>query len=63
VVQRNLGHGSIAITLDLYGHLYPDEMDRWADRLGEIAEQMRPKNGQPADNGAADPSAATRSGL
>ena len=38
VVQ--LGHGSVAITLDLYGHPYPDEMDRWADRLGEIAERM-----------------------
>jgi integrase len=43
VVQRILGHASISITLDLYGHLYPDEMDTWADRLGEIAEQvMRP---------------------
>jgi integrase len=35
VVQRILGHGSIAITLDLYGHLYPDEMDTWATSLGE----------------------------
>jgi integrase len=43
VVQRILGHGSISITLDLYGHIYPDEMDIWADRLGELAEQaMRP---------------------
>ena len=34
-------------TLDLYGHLYPDEMDIWADRLGEIAsESMRPECGQ-----------------
>jgi integrase len=50
VVQRILGHGSIAVTLDLYGHLYPDEMDRWADRLGEIAEQMWPERGQSDDN-------------
>ncbi|MGW0229435.1 tyrosine-type recombinase/integrase [Actinopolymorpha singaporensis] len=26
VVQRILGHGSVMITMDLYGHLYPDEM-------------------------------------
>jgi integrase len=30
VVQRILGHASITITLDLYGHLYPEEMDNWA---------------------------------
>lgn len=44
VVQRILGHGSIAITLDLYGHLYPDEMDTWAvrlrgDRFGRVARE------------------------
>ena len=49
VVQRIRGHGSIAITLDLYPHLYPDEMDRWVDRLGEIAEQMWPERGQSDD--------------
>jgi integrase len=32
-----LGHASITMTLDLYGHLYPDEMDRWAARLSERA--------------------------
>ena len=41
--------GSIAITLDLYGQLYPDEMDRWADQLGEIAQQMWPERGQSDD--------------
>jgi hypothetical protein len=31
------GHASITTTLDpyLYGHLYPGEMDRWADRLNK----------------------------
>ncbi|MGH3344632.1 MAG: tyrosine-type recombinase/integrase [Carbonactinosporaceae bacterium] len=29
-LQIILGHSSITMTLDLYGHLYPDEMDRWA---------------------------------
>lgn len=46
VVQRILGHASITITLDLYGHLYPDEMDTWADRLGDIATEMWPERGQ-----------------
>jgi integrase len=54
VVQRILGHSSVAITLDLYGHLYPDEMDRWADRLGEIAERMRPECGQTGDHDGDD---------
>ena len=33
-----MGHASITTTLDLYGHLYPGEMDRYADRLGSAAE-------------------------
>ena len=33
-----MGHASITTTLDLYGHLYPGEMDRYADRLdGAVA--------------------------
>ena len=39
-------HASITTTLDLYGHLYPGEMDRYADRLDEVAKgdaaKMRP---------------------
>ena len=38
---------SITTTLDLYGHLYPGEMDRYTDRLDEAAgganaAKMRP---------------------
>jgi hypothetical protein len=32
-----MGHASITTTLDLYGHLYSGEMDRYADRLNEAA--------------------------
>ena len=32
-----MGHASITTTLDLYGHLYPGEMDRYADRLDSAA--------------------------
>jgi len=35
VLEIILGHASITMTLDLYGHLYPDEMDRWAELLSE----------------------------
>jgi integrase len=32
-VSRYLGHSSIQITMDRYGHLFPDEQDRLADAL------------------------------
>jgi hypothetical protein len=28
-----LGHSTIAVTMDRYGHLFPDELDRLADGL------------------------------
>ena len=37
MVQEILGHASITTTLDLYGHLYPGEMDRYAGLLGDAA--------------------------
>jgi hypothetical protein len=45
-----MGHASITTTLDLYGHLYPGEMDRYADRLDSAASdagkaKMRPDDG------------------
>ena len=47
MLQEIMGHASITTTLDLYGHLYPDEMDRYADRLDQVATnddaaKMRP---------------------
>lgn len=33
VVQRMLGHSSAAMTLDRYGHLFPDDLDAVADGL------------------------------
>ncbi|NGO67137.1 tyrosine-type recombinase/integrase [Streptomyces boncukensis] len=35
VVQTMLGHKSAVMTLDLYGHLWPDRLDEVADRLEE----------------------------
>ena len=47
MLQEILGHASITTTLDLYGHLYSGEMDRYADRLDQgaadaDAAKMRP---------------------
>jgi hypothetical protein len=33
VVQTMLGHKSATMTLDLYGHLFPDQLDDVADAL------------------------------
>ena len=42
MLQEIMGRASIATTLDLYGHLYPGDMDRYADRLGDAAEEADP---------------------
>ena len=48
MLQEIMGHASITTTLDLYAHLYPGDMDRYADHLGDAAEGrlIRPKSGQ-----------------
>jgi integrase len=35
-VQKMLGHKSATLTLDRYGHLYPDELQNVADRLDSL---------------------------
>jgi hypothetical protein len=47
VLQEIMGHTSITTTLDLYGHLYPGDMDRYADRLDSAAKDAdTAKSGQ-----------------
>ena len=36
VVQQMLGHATASMTLDLYGHLFPDQLNDVADRLDVI---------------------------
>jgi integrase len=36
VVQARLGHASAVETLDVYGHLWPDDEDRTRDALDEL---------------------------
>jgi integrase len=35
-IQVHLGHSTIQVTMDRYGHLFPDEMDRLADGLDMV---------------------------
>jgi hypothetical protein len=35
-IKRHLGHSSITVTMDLYGHLLPSEEDTIAERLDEM---------------------------
>jgi integrase len=50
-VQRQLGHASAAMTLDLYGHLYEDDLDALSDALDRryitatTPAQKRPQQG------------------
>ena len=41
-VSRQLGHSSIAITMDRYSHLYPEDQDRVAEALDEVAQAVQP---------------------
>jgi hypothetical protein len=43
-IQAQLGHSSIQVTLDLYGHLFPDDMDRLASQLDAAHEAASGQN-------------------
>lgn len=50
VVQQMLGHKSATMTLDLYGHLYADQLDELGNRLHEAATAAWANSrGLPAD--------------
>ena len=38
-VQNQLGHATASITLDTYGHLFPDELDALAGRLEDLHDR------------------------
>jgi integrase len=50
MLQEIMGHASITTTLDLYGHLYPGDMDRYADRLDNAAADARKAKTRPDDD-------------
>jgi integrase len=39
-IQSQLGHASATMTLDRYGHLWPDELDALSDALDAVAAQL-----------------------
>jgi integrase len=38
-IQAHLGHSSIQVTMDRYGHLFPDALEQLADRLDAARTQ------------------------
>jgi integrase len=54
MLQEIMGHASITTTLDLYGHLYPGEMDRYADRLDSAASDADEAKIRPDDEDEED---------
>jgi hypothetical protein len=51
MLQEIMGHASITTTLDLCGHLYPGEMDRYADRLDSAAGEAEAAKMRPVEDG------------
>ena len=49
MLQEIMGHASITTTLDLYGHLYPGDMDRYADRLDSAADEASKSKTRPGE--------------
>jgi hypothetical protein len=41
VVQRLLGHKTAVLTLDRYGHLFPDDLDAVATAFDSAADALR----------------------
>jgi hypothetical protein len=41
VVQRLLGHKTAVLTLDRYGHLFPDDLDAVANAFDSAADDLR----------------------
>ena len=53
MLQEIMGHASITTILDLCGHLYPGEMDRYAARLDDaagIADAAKMRPNEPTDD-------------
>jgi integrase len=51
LIQTQLGHASIAITYDVYGHLFPDRLDELACKLEELIRNGKPGRDQDRSTG------------
>jgi integrase len=47
-IQERLGHSSITVTMDVYGHLFPAINEGLTDRLDEIFQAARVHPGGPS---------------
>ena len=47
MVQAQLGHKSATMTLDQYGHLFPDDLDDVANKMDELLSQCAHKGSGP----------------
>jgi len=47
VIRRHLGHSSIQVTLDTYGHLLPDEQDSLQETLNGLEPAARMRTAEP----------------
>ena len=49
-VQAQLGHKSATMTLDQYGHLFPDDLDDVADKMDDLVSGCAHKGSSPGEN-------------
>jgi len=47
VIQEWLGHRSITVTMDVYGHLYPSLAEALAERLDDVFSKARSVSRRP----------------
>jgi integrase len=58
-VMEHLGHSSISVTMDRYGHLFPEELHRLADRLDAARGEAVEAQTRPQRTGGIDPGGKT----
>ncbi len=54
IVQQHLGHSSIVVTMDRYGHLYPSDNERVQDALDAAFETGLVASNTPTIDSEAD---------
>jgi integrase len=56
-IQEQAGHGSIQVTMDTYGHLFPSQSRGWVEKLDdEGREEKSAAHPHPVESGAEQPS-------
>lgn len=56
LIQNQLGHASITITYDTYGHLFPDRLDELADQLDRLIGRLPNRRDPPSQETGLEPS-------